>query len=82
VADVWDALTSDRAYRPGWEPAQALAHIEAGRGTHFDPVVVDALARVVMNRGVSVQSGQEGFADEAWFAAQTCHEIDRVTASA
>jgi HD-GYP domain-containing protein (c-di-GMP phosphodiesterase class II) len=78
VADVWDALTSDRAYRPGWEPAQALAHIEAGRGTHFDPVVVDALVRVVMNRGVSVDAAAPGIADEAWSAAQTCHEIDRV----
>ena len=37
VADVWDALTSDRAYRPGWEPARALAHIEAGRGTPLRP---------------------------------------------
>lgn len=76
VADVWDALTSDRAYRAGWEPAQALAHIEAGRGTHFDPVVVDALVRIVLNRGLTTTS-VPGIADEAWSAAQTCHEIDR-----
>ena len=75
VADVWDALTSDRAYRPGWDPAHALAHIEAGRGTHFDPVVVDALVRVMFNRGISTTS-DVGFAEEAWMAAQTCHEID------
>ena len=48
---MWDALTSDRAYRPGWDPAHALAHIEAGRGTHFDPAVVDALVRVIAERG-------------------------------
>jgi HD-GYP domain-containing protein (c-di-GMP phosphodiesterase class II) len=77
VADVWDALTSDRAYRPGWEPAEALAHIEAGRGTHFDPNVVDALVRVVLNRGLTM-SDEPGIADEAWAAAQTCHEIDLV----
>jgi HD-GYP domain-containing protein (c-di-GMP phosphodiesterase class II) len=75
VADVWDALTSDRAYRSGWEPALALAHIEAGRGTHFDPVVVDALVRVILNRGVPIPT-EPGVADEAWSAAQTCHEID------
>jgi HD-GYP domain-containing protein (c-di-GMP phosphodiesterase class II) len=75
VADVWDALTSDRAYRPGWEPAQALAHIESGRGTHFDPLVVDALVRVTLNRGVPISS-EPGIAEEAWSAAQTCHEID------
>jgi HD-GYP domain-containing protein (c-di-GMP phosphodiesterase class II) len=75
VADVWDALTSDRAYRAGWDPAHALAHIEAGRGTHFDPAVVDALVRVMFNRGVSTTS-DPGVAEEAWSAAQTCHEID------
>jgi HD-GYP domain-containing protein (c-di-GMP phosphodiesterase class II) len=75
VADVWDALTSDRAYRSGWDPAHALAHIEAGRGTHFDPVVVDALAQVMSNRGLPTTTDL-GVADEAWSAAQTCHEID------
>jgi HD-GYP domain-containing protein (c-di-GMP phosphodiesterase class II) len=77
VADVWDALTSDRAYRPGWEHSQALAHIEAGRGTHFDPHVVDALVRVLLNRGVTL-TNEPGIAEEAWSAAQTCHEIDLV----
>jgi HD-GYP domain-containing protein (c-di-GMP phosphodiesterase class II) len=75
VADVWDALTSNRAYRPGWDPAHALAHIEAGRGTHFDPVVVDALVRVIFNRGLPTTT-DPGVAEEAWSAAQTCHEID------
>ena len=77
VADVWDALTSDRAYRLGWDPAHALAHIEAGRGTHFDPIVVDALVRVMINRGIST-TGDTGVAEEAWMAAQTCHEIDHL----
>lgn len=76
VADVWDALTTDRAYRRGWDPAHALAHIEAGRGTHFDPRAVDALVRVVFNRGLPTTTDL-GVADEAWEAAQTCHELDR-----
>ncbi|MEP7202425.1 MAG: HD-GYP domain-containing protein [Ilumatobacteraceae bacterium] len=80
VADVWDALTSDRAYRVGWDPAHALAHIEAGRGTHFDPLVVDALVRVMFNRGVSTTSDL-GVAEEAWSAAQTCHEIDTLVSA-
>jgi hypothetical protein len=42
VADVWDALTSDRAYRPAWDPERAIAHIAAGAGTLFDPECVDA----------------------------------------
>ena len=75
VADVWDALTSDRAYRPGWDPAHALAHIEAARGTHFDPIVVDALVQVMSDRGMPTTT-DPGIAEEAWSAAQTCHEID------
>jgi putative two-component system response regulator len=44
VADVFDALTRDRVYRPRFSRAQALDMLEAERGTHFDPEVLDALA--------------------------------------
>ena len=71
---MWDALTSDRAYRPGWEPARALAHIEAGRGTHFDPRVVDAFVALAADWGIAV-SAEPGQAEVAWNAAQTCHEV-------
>jgi two-component system, response regulator RpfG len=43
VADVFDALLSERPYRPGLELDQALATLRDGRGTHFDPAVIDAL---------------------------------------
>src|SRR5687768_13273140 len=33
VADVWDAITSDRAYRPAWPFDRAISHIAAGGGT-------------------------------------------------
>ncbi len=42
LADVYDALSSDRPYRPAWTRDRVLAEITAGRGTHFDPAVVDA----------------------------------------
>jgi HD-GYP domain-containing protein (c-di-GMP phosphodiesterase class II) len=75
VADVWDALTSDRAYRRGWAPEMALSHILAGSGTHFDPIVVLAFTRLV--GGWGVRSGQPGGAATiAWQAAETCHEVD------
>jgi putative two-component system response regulator len=47
VADVFDALTSDRPYRRAVPAAEARAHIAAGSGTAFDPQVVDAFLRVV-----------------------------------
>jgi HD-GYP domain-containing protein (c-di-GMP phosphodiesterase class II) len=41
VVDVWDAVTSDRPYRPAWSHEKALAHILAAAGSHFDPRVVN-----------------------------------------
>jgi len=43
LADVFDALLSDRCYRPAFPPDEAVALIEAGRGTQFDPAIVDIL---------------------------------------
>ncbi len=40
VADVWDALCSDRPYHRAWNPADALAYIRNQAGTAFDPDVV------------------------------------------
>jgi response regulator RpfG family c-di-GMP phosphodiesterase len=43
VADVFDALLSDRAYRPALSVAEAVGVMEAGRGGQFDPAIVDLL---------------------------------------
>ena len=43
VADVFDALRSKRPYKPPLTIEQTLDIIRAGRGTHFDPKVVDTL---------------------------------------
>lgn len=42
VADVFDALISERPYKPAWVVEQALAYIEGNRGSHFDPACVTA----------------------------------------
>jgi putative two-component system response regulator len=42
VADVFDALTSDRPYKRRWTLDAALALLRDGRGSHFDPRCVDA----------------------------------------
>lgn len=42
VADVFDALTSSRPYKRAWSLEEARAHLEAGRGSHFDPRCIDA----------------------------------------
>lgn len=43
VADVFDALLSDRCYRPAFTVEQATATIEEGSGTQFDPQIVELL---------------------------------------
>ena len=46
IADVFDALTSKRPYREPYSLDTALTIIRNGRGTHFDPDVVDAFLAV------------------------------------
>ena len=41
VADVFDALTSPRVYKPPFTLEKALAIIEEGKGTQFDPKCVE-----------------------------------------
>ena len=50
VVDVWDALRSDRPYRPAWSHERALDYIQEQAGKHFDPQVVEAF--IVMLRTV------------------------------
>lgn len=40
-------MTTDRSYRRGRPPAEALVELRAHTGTQFNPVVVDALERVI-----------------------------------
>jgi putative two-component system response regulator len=47
VCDVYDALTSERVYRRSLPQSQALMIMDQGRGSAFDPGVLDALSRVV-----------------------------------
>ncbi len=47
VADVFDALTSERPYKKGWTVEQAVELICDSSGTHFDPQVVDAFMDVL-----------------------------------
>lgn len=49
VADTFDAMTSDRPYRKGLKPEDALKEILRNRGTQFDPEVVRAFERAFMS---------------------------------
>ncbi len=46
ICDVYDAVTSERPYKAGWDPAQAIAEMAAWQG-HFDPKVFQAFVKCV-----------------------------------
>lgn len=45
VADVFDALSTKRPYKPAFPREKCFAILNEGRGTHFDPTVLDAFFR-------------------------------------
>lgn len=47
IADVFDALTSERPYKKAWSEADAIAEIEQGSGRHFDPKLVVAFTEAL-----------------------------------
>ncbi len=47
VVDVFDALTSNRPYRPAWTKEKTLEHIRQGSGSHFDPAVVELFMKMM-----------------------------------
>ena len=47
IIDVWDALTSDRPYRPAWDRKKVLEYIKNQSGKHFDPHVVDQFIKMM-----------------------------------
>ncbi len=46
IADVFDALTSKRPYKEAWSFEETMEIMEEGRGTHFDPLLLDAFRRI------------------------------------
>ncbi len=56
VADVYDALVSERVYKGAWPTIDAVNYVIAGRGSQFDPQVVDAFISVMLRRDPSLAS--------------------------
>jgi putative nucleotidyltransferase with HDIG domain len=51
VADVYDALVSQRPYRQAWSQTYAIETIRRGGGSHFDPDMVEAFLAVMVTEG-------------------------------
>ncbi|MDZ4203024.1 MAG: response regulator [Gallionella sp.] len=61
VADVFDALTSERPYKKAWDVERAAQLIREGSGTHFDPACVEAF----FAEWDEIMAVRQRFADEA-----------------
>ena len=64
VADVYDALTSERPYRSGLLPSEAMEYIMGGSGRHFDPEIVEVFIRKIapysLGTCIRLSNGYEG----------------------
>jgi putative nucleotidyltransferase with HDIG domain len=72
VADVYDALISDRPYREGMSPEGALGVLRRGAGTKFDEKVVNALESIVQAHRTDPDAaapGIEAIADSSFASA-------------
>ena len=56
VVDVWDALSSDRPYRPAWKRDEVIKHIQEESGTHFDPAVTKVFLDLIASRVIDTAS--------------------------
>jgi putative nucleotidyltransferase with HDIG domain len=46
VCDVYDAITSNRPYKAGWDPAESVSRMASWQG-HFDPVVLQTFIKTI-----------------------------------
>ena len=74
LADVYDALTSARPYKPAWPEGEVLEYFHAQRGRHFDPELVDAFLGV-HERALQVQ---QEFQDSVVAEPEPSRMTDRV----
>jgi len=50
LADVFDALTSERSYKKAWSEQEAIRYISDQSGIQFDPLIVEAFLKVMEHR--------------------------------
>lgn len=64
ICDVYDAITSNRPYKAGWDPAEAVRKMAEWAGGHFDPALFQAFVKTVgiypIGSLVRMESGRIG----------------------
>jgi PAS domain S-box-containing protein/putative nucleotidyltransferase with HDIG domain len=60
IVDVWDALRSDRYYRPAWPEEKAFNYLKEQSGKHFDPEVVKVFSRIIDEARRPLEGSESG----------------------
>jgi response regulator RpfG family c-di-GMP phosphodiesterase len=69
AVDIWDAVRSDRPYRPAWPEERARQHIASLAGTHLDPVVVRLFLGLLDTPEGAAGTSETAAAAERWAGA-------------
>ena len=56
VVDVWDALSSNRPYRPAWKREEVMKHLQEESGKHFDPAVIEVFLNLIASHVIDTAS--------------------------
>jgi putative nucleotidyltransferase with HDIG domain len=65
VADVYDALTSERSYRKAWTHSEAMKYLKENKGTHLDPRCVDAWEQLCLRNPSVYKYPSQAIKEEA-----------------
>ena len=67
LADVYDALISERVYKPAFPHDEAVEIIAEGSGTHFEPVIVDVFLSIESTfKEIASKYKDEGFDEDSF----------------
>jgi HD-GYP domain-containing protein (c-di-GMP phosphodiesterase class II) len=75
IADVFDALVSERPYKPAYSIDTALKVLKEGRGSHFDPKLIDTFLQCTPE-AVDISLGQGRMVPGTAFMATAKHRSD------
>jgi len=70
VVDIWDALRSDRPYRPAWSEAKSLNYLRSMSGRHFDPRVVETFLKTKIWKTYQIDPSDFGMKEDEWEASK------------